>query len=67
MGIDSENDLFRKLSGAIHVKIEHNVYNLRRRKLVNHLDTIRLKLASFFNEFEDYFVVDSMLLEVCKL
>ena len=67
LGIDSENDLFRKLPDPISIKIERNVYNRRRRKLVNHLDTIRLKLASYFNEFEDYFVVDSMPLEVCKL
>ncbi len=67
MGIDSENDLFRRLPTTILVKIERSVYNLRRRKLVSHLDSIRLKLASCFNEFEDYFVVDSMPLEVCKL
>jgi Transposase DDE domain len=67
MGIDSENDLFRKLPKAISTKIDRSVYNRRRRKLVNHLDNIRLKLASHFNEFEDYFVVDSMPLEACKL
>jgi hypothetical protein len=67
LGIDSESDLFRKLPNTILVKIERSVYNRRRRKLVNHLDGIRLKLASYFNEFEDYFVVDSMPLEVCKL
>ncbi len=67
MGIDSENDLFRKLPNDISHKIERSVYNKRRRKLVKHLDKIRLKLASHFNEFEDYFVVDSMPLEVCKL
>ena len=27
---------------------------------------IRLKLASFFNDFKNYFVVDSMPLEICK-
>jgi hypothetical protein len=31
------------------------------------MDKIRLKLASHFNEFEDYFIIDSMPLEVCKL
>lgn len=67
MGIDSENDLFRKLPETILAKIERSVYNRRRRKLADHLNTIRLKLASHFNEFEDYFVVDSMPLEVCKL
>jgi len=67
MGIDSENDLFRKLPKNISTKIDRSVYNRRRRKLVSHIDSIRLKLASYFNEFEDYFIVDSMPLEVCKL
>ena len=67
MGIDSENDLFRKLPKTISEKIERSVYNRRRRKLADNLNNIRLKLASLFNEFEDYFVVDSMPLEVCKL
>lgn len=67
MGIDSENDLFRKLPEMIYTKIERSVYNRRRRRLANELDKIRLKLASHFNEFEDHFVVDSMPLEVCKL
>jgi len=67
MGMDSENDLFRKLPKSISSKIERSVYNRRRRRLANDLDKIRLKLASHFNEFENYFVVDSMPLEVCKL
>lgn len=67
MGIDSENDLFRKLPNTILTRIERSVYNRRRRRLTSYLDTIRLKLASYFNEFEDHFVVDSMPLEVCKL
>jgi len=67
MGIDSESDLFRKLPESISKRIERSVYNRRRRKLVDHLDCIRLNLASHFNEFEDCFVVDSMPLEVCKL
>lgn len=65
MGIDSENDLFRRLPQKILTK--RSVYNRRRRKLADNLNNIRLKLASHFNEFEDYFVVDSMPLEVCKL
>jgi len=67
LGIDSENDLFRKLPKTLFSKIERSVYNRRRRRLANHIDAIRLKLASCFNEFEDYFIVDSMPLEVCKL
>ena len=49
MGIDSENDLFRKLHLRISSKIERSVYNRRRRKLSDYIDTIRLKLASSFN------------------
>lgn len=67
MGIDSENDLFRKLPILISKKIERSVYNRRKRNLPNQMDTIRLKLASYFNEFEDYFIIDSMSLEICKL
>ncbi|MDX8554141.1 IS982 family transposase [Tenacibaculum sp. 1B UA] len=67
MGIDSENNLFRQLPDTISSKIERSVYNRRRRKLINHIDNIRLKLASHFNEFENYFIIDSMPLEVCKL
>lgn len=67
MSIDSENDLFRKLPISISEKIERSVYNRRRKRLVAHLDKIRLKLASCFNEFEDFFIVDSMPLEICKL
>ena len=61
MGIDSENDLFRKLPKSILTKIERSVYNRRRRKLAHNLNSLRLKLASAFNEFENYFIVDSML------
>ncbi|WP_034040609.1 IS982 family transposase [Wocania ichthyoenteri] len=67
MGIDSESNLFRQLPDVISSKINRSVYNRRRRKLANHIDAIRLKLATHFNEFEDYFIVDSMPLEVCKL
>jgi hypothetical protein len=67
MSIDSENDLFRNLPKSFLSKIERSVYNRRRRNLFEHTNTIRLKLASFFNDFENYFVVDSMPLEVCKL
>ncbi len=67
MGLDSENDLFRKLPESLSSKIERSVYNRRRRRLADKLNSIRLKLASIFNEFEDYFIVDSMPLEVCKL
>lgn len=67
MGVDSENHLFRMLPDGLSSKIERSVYNRRRRRLMPYLDKIRESLAKHFNEFEDYFVVDSMPLEVCKL
>jgi len=67
LGIDSENNLFRLLPDIITSRIERSVYNRRRRKLAPYIDVIRLTLAEYFNEFEDYFIVDSMPLEVCKL
>ncbi len=67
MGIDSENDLFRKLPKSISIKIERSVYNRRKRNLSNHMEVIRLKLVLYFNEFENYFIVDSMPLKIYKL
>lgn len=48
-------------------KIERSVYNRRKRKLFPFIEEIRLKMVEKFNEFENYFIVDSMPLEVCKL
>lgn len=67
MGIDSENNLFRQLPDYFVGKIERTVYNRRKRRLMPYQNTIRLKLAESFNEFEDVFIVDSMPLEVCKI
>lgn len=66
LGIDSENDLFRKLPSSLKSKIERSVYNRRIRKLSNQANEIQLKIASYLNEFEDCFIVDSMPLEVYK-
>jgi len=67
MGIDSECQLFRTIECTeLSSMIERSVYNRRKRKLFSLIETIRLSLASFFNEFEDYYIVDSMPLEVCK-
>ena len=66
--IDSEHQLFRELKGfRIESKIERSVYNRRKRKLFPFIEEIRMKMVEKFNEFEDYFVVDSMPLEVCKM
>lgn len=64
MRIDSKNDLFRKLPKNILSKIESRVNNKRQKKLVDNLISICLKLASYFNEFENYFVIVRMPLEV---
>ncbi|WP_076447887.1 hypothetical protein [Chryseobacterium sp. RU37D] len=34
---------------------------------MNFTYTIRLQLSEIFNEFENYVIVDSMSLEVCKI
>ena len=68
MGLDSESQLFRVLPFNLLNKIERSVvYNRRKRKLFYAQDQIRKKLVHHFHEFEDYFIVDSMPLEVCKL
>ena len=67
MSIDSENSLFKQLNQAeIPNLIERSQFNKRRRKLFLFSEEIRTKLAKEFLEFEDYFIVDSMPLEICK-
>jgi len=67
MSIDSECQLFRTISGTkLEGLIERSVYNRRKRKLFSLTEKVRQKLACSFNQYEDYFVVDSMPLEVCK-
>lgn len=66
--IDSECQLFRDIKGFdIESKIERSVYNKRKRKLFPYIEEIRRRMVEKLNEFEKYFVVDSMPLEVCKL
>lgn len=67
MSIDSENDLFKQLkNSSIPNLIERSQFNKRRRKLFEFLEKIRNALAHPFLEFEDYFIIDSMPLEICK-
>lgn len=67
MSIDSECQLFRLIEGTyLFSLIERSVYNRRKRRLFSLVEQIRGVLSSFFNEHEDYFIVDSMPLEVCK-
>ncbi|HNQ26427.1 MAG TPA: IS982 family transposase [Aquaticitalea sp.] len=66
--IDSEYQLFRELKDTcVEGKIERSVYNRRKRKLFPFIEEIRMKMVRKFNEFENYFVIDSMPLEVCKI
>ncbi len=67
MGIDSENDFFRKLPCYFRGKIHCTVYNRRKRRLMPYQNAIRMKLAESFNESEDVFILDSIPLEVCKI
>ena len=67
MGIDSENHLFRQIPTTIKSKIERSVYNRRKRRLANSINDLRMKIAGSFNEFEKFFIIDSMPVEVCKL
>lgn len=67
MGIDSENHLFRHIPNTIKSKIERSVYNRRKRRLASKINEIRMKLARSFNEYEKFFIIDSMPVEVCKL
>lgn len=66
LGIDSERDLFRKLPACLLSKVERSVYNRRKRRLFYHRNLLRKKLACNIG-FHDYYIVDSMPLEVCKL
>lgn len=67
MSIDSESSLFRQLDNTyLPNLIERSQFNKRRRNLFSFTEKIRLLLASKFIEFETYFIVDSMPLEICK-
>jgi len=67
MSIDSENSLFKQINQVeIPNLIERSQFNKRRRKLFLFSEEVRTKLAREFLEFEDYFIVDSMPLEICK-
>ncbi len=68
MSIDSEHQLFRVLKSInFENLIDRTVYNRRKRGLINYIDEIRMTISEKFNEFEEYFIVDSMPLEACKL
>lgn len=67
LSIDSEYQLFRILPISLSSKIERSVYNRRRRKLFLVKESIRKALSERLIGSDNYFIVDSMPLEICKL
>lgn len=71
MSLDSENWLFKKLNNDYKAAFPHLIdrtrYNRRKRQLFTLIEKIREQLSVRFLEFEDYFIIDSMPLEVCKI
>jgi hypothetical protein len=67
MSIDSENYLFKLIDESqIPNLIERSQFNKRRKKLFSFTDQVRSCLYSRFTDYEDYFIIDSMPLEICK-
>jgi len=66
MSIESEYQFFRKLPMELSRLIDRSVYNRRRRKLFFHRQRLQKMIVSKISS-SDYYIVDSMLLEVCKL
>lgn len=66
MGIDSERDLFIKLPDNLVSRVERSVYNRRKRRLFYCRELLRKKRVRSIGT-QDYYIVDSMPLEVCKL
>jgi hypothetical protein len=71
MSLDSENWLFKKIKSDYRdefpLLIDRTRFNRRKRQLFPVMEKVRQQLAGRFLEFEDYFIVDSMPLEVCKI
>lgn len=71
MSLDSENRLFNKIKsnypGAFLAIIGRSRFNRRKMALFEVMEAVRQQLAQRFLDFEDYFIIDSMPLEICKL
>jgi len=71
MSLDSENWLFKKIKNDYKDDFPHLIdrtrFNRRKRQLFPFIEKVRQQLAAKFLEFEDYFIIDSMPLEVCKI
>lgn len=66
MSIDSERQLFRVLPMELKSRIERSVYNRRKRGLFSCRESLRRQIIKQIG-LSDYYIVDSMPLEVCKL
>ncbi len=68
MSIDSENPLFKVINSGRHISnlIKRSHFDKRRRKLFLFKERYKKKMASRFLHFEDYFVVNSITLDIYK-
>lgn len=67
LGIDSEYELFRRIPKSLSLLIERSVYNRRKRKLFPFIEAIRKKISRAIISDEEYHIIDSMPLEICKI
>lgn len=67
LSIDSEHQLFKKLPVILSERIERSVYNRKKRRLFDYIELLRSRMSALIIPFEEYFIVDAMPLEVCKL
>lgn len=67
LGIDSECELFRRLPEHIKARIERSVYHRRKKRLFFYIESLRVQMAEQIIGNDNYFIIDSMPLEVCKM
>ena len=71
MSIDSENLLYKKIKSCHLLDfpnlIDRTQYNRRKKDLFFYIDNIRKAMAEPFLDFENYMIIDSMPIEICKL
>lgn len=70
MSINSENLLFKRLKSENSIDfpslIHRSVYNRRKRKLIHFMEIVRQRLSQKFIQPEQYFIIDSMPLSICR-
>ena len=71
MSLDNENWLFNKIKNDYTQDFPHLIdrtrYYRRKRQLFPFIEKVQQQLAHQFQDFEEYFIIDSMPLEVCKI